>query len=1029
MTRRFLLFLLLALCPFAMAADYTVTHFAGPDSNPGDFDGSGQAARFAYPVSIASDAAGNIYVGDSTLHLVRKITPAGEVTTLAGLAFAFGADDARGASARFSQFSPRHLAATADGTVYVSEWGESSAIRRISPDGVVTTLYRDPPYAWNPDALAVDAAGNVWVSGDNAIWKITPAGFRTLVAGQPHSSGYVDGNGTDARIGEVYGLAFNPVGDLLFTDKFSQKLRKLAKNGAVTTIATMSGYPNGVAVDPAGNAYVATHDGRVYKVTPAGSVMTFSGSSEGYADGPWNVARFFSPWGITRTPNGALYVADSFNRAIRRIATDGSVSTFAGAGSAHESIDGNLAEARFIAPQQMVFDRAGNSFVVQHTSIRKITAEGQVSLFAGIPNAFAESDGTGTAARFWELKGLTIDANDNLYVTDKTTIRKITPDAVVTTFAGTTGTFGDTDANGIDARFRNPWGIIMGPDGTLYVSDASSAVIRKITPSGDVTTIAGSPGEHGSADGVGSNARFRGPEGMTFDAGGALIIADRANYTIRKLTLSDLAVTTIAGVDGIPGEEDGPALSAYFWNPSALATAADGTIFISGPGSIRTLSNGTVGTLGFPDTIRIPWIAQPSGLTMHDGALYIVDSHAANIKVARVAGVEDRATASPSFVALNAVVQLSTDVNSATSWEWRVIRRPANSTAQLSATNVRNPTFAPDVADLYKFLLRAEGPNGVRYSTVYVQAAGGCEPCAYAIASIFGRTEESYCTTGSGGTASVAVSGGGDVTYQWGWRSTPDGANTPIAGATLASYQIQAADFGGATGTAYLVVTVTPSCGNALVSNPITLDFSPATIAAPTITASSDTIFGGMEYTATVDVDPSLNVVWSIFGGTILSGSSTHTVSFRADATGYVALSAHVVNDCASAEKILAITERPAGSTLLYLVTPCRLYDSRNVGGALPSAWERSIDATTAGCGIPSDAKAIAVNVTAVNPAGSGFLALFGESWSGTSSLNYRTGKTRASNGIVPLSPSGAFTVYNVGSPTNFIVDVSGYFK
>jgi len=305
-------------------------------------------------------------------------------------------------------------------------------------------------------------------------------------------------------------------------------------------------YPEGVAVDGDGNLYVTDTDNHtIRKITPAGVVTTLAGTAEssGSADGTGADARFSYPVGVAVDGDGNLYVTDRQNHTIRKITPAGVVTTLAGTAESSGSADGTGADARFYYPYGVAVDGDGNLYVTDtdnHT-IRKITPAGVVTTLAGTAGSSGSADGTGADARFSGPVGVAVDGDGNLYVTDNdnNAIRKITPAGVVTTLAGTAGSYGSADGTGADARFSGPVGVAVDGDGNLYVTDTDNHTIRKITPAGVVTTLAGTAGSYGSADGRGPLARFSGPVGVAVDGDGNLYVTDRQNHTIRKITPAD----------------------------------------------------------------------------------------------------------------------------------------------------------------------------------------------------------------------------------------------------------------------------------------------------------------------------------------------------------------------------------------------------------------------------------------------------------------------------------------------------------
>ncbi|MDR2208342.1 MAG: hypothetical protein LBE22_05145, partial [Azoarcus sp.] len=242
---------------------------------------------------------------------------------------------------------------------------------------------------------------------------------------------------------------------------------------------------------------VATQDrGESAKVA---KVSTLAGGEEGFADGVGGEAKFYWPFGITSDAAGNLYVADGGNHRIRKITPAGEVSTLAGGEEGFA--DGVGSDAEFDHPSGIAIDAAGNLYVADggNHRIRKITPAGEVSTLAGGEEGFA--DGVGSDAKFEHPFGITVDAAGRLYVADTANdrIRKITPAGVVSTLAG--GELGFADGVGSNAKFSRPFGITSDAAGNLYVADTVNNRIRKITPAGEVSTLAGS--EEGFADGIG----------------------------------------------------------------------------------------------------------------------------------------------------------------------------------------------------------------------------------------------------------------------------------------------------------------------------------------------------------------------------------------------------------------------------------------------------------------------------------------------------------------------------------------------
>ena len=297
------------------------------------------------------------------------------------------------------------------------------------------------------------------------------------------------------------------------------------------------------------------------------TVSTVAGTTSGYLDGSVNIAQFKDPLGICTDNDGNIFVADRSNNRIRKIDASGTntVTTIAGSG-VEGYADGIGTSAIFGAPTGICIDALGNLYVTDfwNFKIRKITPAGIVTTLAGSTQGFA--NGNGTSAKFGYLEQICIDALGNLYVADagNSKIRKITPSGTVTTVAGTTS--GYLDGAGTIAKFDYPNGICIDGNNNLYVAEYFSHKIRKITPTGVVSTIAGST--WGFTNGQSTTAQFRYPTGIGRDTSGNLYVTDSGNNMIRKITLSGM-VSTYTGSEN-NGYLDGSLNNALFSNPWAI---------------------------------------------------------------------------------------------------------------------------------------------------------------------------------------------------------------------------------------------------------------------------------------------------------------------------------------------------------------------------------------------------------------------------------------------------------------------------
>jgi sugar lactone lactonase YvrE len=716
----------------------------------------GPLQRLAWPLGLAIDSAGVIYLADGDHATVFKVSAAGEVSVLAGKSGEYASIDGPAATARF------------------------------------TALV----------AVAVDGSGNVFAADNHTIRKITPAGEVSTFAGQAGEDGTVDGPRADARFGNITCLAFDAAGNLYAGDGQHYTIRKITPAGIVSTIAGTAGERgtadgigaaarfaaiSAMAVSPAGMLYIcdgANHT--VRRISPTGDVTTIAGSpgQAGTADGPALTARFDGPRALALDPSGNLFIADNRSHTLRKLTPGGMVSTVAGQAGLVGSLDGTGSNARFFDLSGIVSDAGGNLFATDSVdgTIRKITPAGVVTTLVGVgrDNALESIDGPDSAALLAPLTGIAIAPNNDVYIADylHSVIRKVPVGGKIFTFAGGMDQRGTTDGPGTDARFSAPMGLTVGPDGTVYVADTGNNVIRRITPEGVVSTLTGLTGDLPILNGPDGPLVFHGPRAVAVDAAGTVYVSDAGYYIVRKITPAGV-VSTLAGKLDRFGEVDGTGQEARFhrlgsmvldgagnlyvldgWDGGAVvrkitpagvvSTFADtrgatgltadaaGNVYIAGPTLKKINALGVVSTLVSKDAAKTgagdagPDIefAMTGGIAVDaKGALYVASGRAVHKGQLAAAPV---ITTQPSglSVAAGASVQFSVAATAipAATYQWYFNGSPFQgaTASELSFTNAR----ASDAGDYTVVVSNAAGSSTSNAAKLIVSAAVAPPPAA-----------------------------------------------------------------------------------------------------------------------------------------------------------------------------------------------------------------------------------------------------------------------------------------------------------
>jgi|HubBroStandDraft_6_1064221.scaffolds.fasta_scaffold25382_3 uncharacterized protein (TIGR03437 family) len=503
--------------------------FAGASVGIGD-GGPAVNASLGYPKALTFDASGNLYIADFGAARVRKVSPGGTITTVAGTGVnGFSGDGGPATSAELS--SPTGVAVDAAGNLYIAD-GPNSRIRRVSPSGIITTFAGNgDPSVLSPWQIAIDSQGNLYAAdgAQTNVRKIDPTGKITLVAGNGQMGFSGDGGPATKAMIVAVGVAIDSAGNLLISG-FGH-IRKVLVDGTIVTFASGVFFGGGMALAADGTVYMADNGGeRVLSFTPDGTGMdTVAGTGVyGFSEGCGSVgapyqriakdAEVAQPEAATVNAAGVVYFTDSGNQRIRKVTPDGLIATVAGPGTGFSGDGGPASAAGLSNPMGLAIDSMGAMYIAdsRNNRIRKITTDGLIQTIAGDGGPTSNDDAACFAPNDAFLKGpsaIAVDHDGNVFVADtgNNRIRKVASDGSAMTLAGT-GTAGYTGDGGpaTAAELNGPSSVAVDAGGNVFVSDGMNNVIREIMPDGTIrTAIAGLAG--GLAFDAAGNFYYGGP--------------------------------------------------------------------------------------------------------------------------------------------------------------------------------------------------------------------------------------------------------------------------------------------------------------------------------------------------------------------------------------------------------------------------------------------------------------------------------------------------------------------------------------
>ncbi|MBD2701864.1 hypothetical protein IC229_14535 [Spirosoma sp. BT702] len=696
-----------------------ITTIAGTTAGPG-FSGDGgpaTSARVNYPTSLAIDASGNLYFADYYNNRIRKISTSGIITTFAGTGvYNYSGDGGQATAATFRD--PYGVQVDASGNIYIAE-RYNHCIRKVGTNGIITTIagtgiagfsgdggLAKSAQLRDPTGIAIDASGNIYI-GDRGNWrirKINTSGIITTIAGTGTQGLTGDGGqAISAQLSFFAAPTLDVSGNLYFADAYYNRVRKISTSGIITSVAGSN-----------------------------------NNGGYGGDGGAATSALLLGPQGLFLQPNGAMLIGDRNNNRIRQVNTSGIISTIAGPNNGGFGGDGNLAtSARLNNPVDVKGDGNGNFYIAETAigRIRKVDVNGIITSVAGTTAAGYSGDGgPATAAKLAVPYAILPDGSGNLYIADTYNhrIRKVDTAGVITTIAGTgIGGFSGDNGPAINAQLKFPYNLALDKVGNLYIADIDNHRIRKVSTTGVIITVVGTGIAGYGGDGSSAlSAQLNAPVGIVLDTANNLYIADYLNHRIRRVTPGGI-ISTIAGtgVLGYSGS-NGPAISAQIGYPFGIAVSANGAIYFSdiNSGRVRRVGNDGIltdvagtnirGFLGDGGPASQAQLNNPYGIGLDGyGNLLIADQRNARIrKVACIDPPTVSLTASSTNVCTGDVVSLTIGGYNTSNLTYQVLGNVASAYG--------NTVSVSTVAGLNSYTIVASTPTGCSVSASIKLQAG-----------------------------------------------------------------------------------------------------------------------------------------------------------------------------------------------------------------------------------------------------------------------------------------------------------------
>jgi uncharacterized repeat protein (TIGR03803 family) len=583
-----------------LGANGIITTVAG-NGNSGYSGDGGPAtnASFNNPAGLAMDAAGNLFIAEGN-NVVRRVDTNGIITTVAG-----GGPDYPGdgeAATNVSMWNPAGVTVDSAGNLFIAVmW--NNVVRRVDTHGVITTVAGNGTNGYsgdggaatnaslnNPSGVAVDAAGNLFIADGNnyRVRVVDTNGNITTMAGGGTNYPGDGGMATNASLGYPWGVSVDAARNVYIADSWNNIIRRVDAQGIITTPAgggpdfpgdgeaatnVSLNNPEGVTVDAAGNLFIAdTGNSRIRQVDAAGTINTVAGGYLGVDVAATN-ASLDNPEGVALDAFGNLYISDSNNQLIRKVGSNGIITTVAGNGiNSYGGDFGAATNASLSAPDGVAVDAFGHLFIADagNSVIRQVDNQGLITTVAGNGPDYPGDGEAATNAGLWDSCGVAVDSTGDLFIAEYfgNRIRKVGINGIISTAAGN-GNYGYSGDGGAatNASIANPTVVTTDASSDLFIADTGNSLIRKVDTAGIISTVAGGGPDYPGDGETATNVSLNNPQGVTVDVFGNLFIADTVNNVIRRVDAQGFITTVAGNYNSAYSGDGGAATNASIANP------------------------------------------------------------------------------------------------------------------------------------------------------------------------------------------------------------------------------------------------------------------------------------------------------------------------------------------------------------------------------------------------------------------------------------------------------------------------------